>query len=350
MIQNNEPENANGNPGVDGYCPIWESFPATREPNTSGDLNIVSDRTGGSYRISQTALELLQEEAARGESIKNRLTTWLIDQRSDGVALPEVTLEIIGYVKERRALRIAERAGRLLRYLVKIAPEPGQEIVLNELDTQTAEFFAHGGELPPHAMSHPANLGAYAWSETNDWAAMKALLDHLELGSLISPHAANVHDQLGWHIYTVTVEGYARVEEIYDSVASRQAFVAMWFDSSMNAAYEQGIAPAIASSGYDPKIINRDPTVDKIDDAIVAEIRRSKFIVADFTHGDDGPRGGVYYEAGFADGLGIPVIFTCRYDMIGKVHFDTRQRNHIVWNSPDELRQRLMERINARIT
>ena len=179
---------------------------------------------------------------------------------------------------------------------------------------------------------------------------MKALLDHLELRSLISEREPIVRDQLGWHIYAVTVDGYARVEEIYDSVASRQAFVAVWFDSSMHAVYEQGIAPAIAGSGYEPKIINRDPTVDKIDDAIVAEIRRSKFIVADFTHGNDGPRGGVYYEAGFADGLGIPVIFTCRSDMIEKVHFDTRQRNHIVWNNPDELRQRLIERINALIT
>ena len=350
MTQSHEPDNPIETPSKDGYCPIWEGFSATRSPNADGSLDIDSARTGGSFRITQAAAELLGEEVVRDASIRNRLTTWLIDQRSDGVPLPEVTLEIVCYVKERRALRIAERAGRLLRYLVIHAPEPGQDIVLNEMDAQTAQFFAHGGEPPPHAMSHRTNLGAYAWTETNDWAAVETLLHHLELSSLILTREPFVRDQLGWRIYTVTVEGYARVEEIYDSVASRQAFVAMWFDSSMIAAYEQGIAPAVASSGYDPKIINRDPTVDKIDDAIVAEIRRSKFIVADFTHGHDGPRGGVYYEAGFADGLGIPVIFTCRGDMIEKVHFDTRQRNHIVWNNPNELRQRLIERINARIT
>ena len=42
---------------------------------------------------------------------------------------------------------------------------------------------------------------------------------------------------------------------------------------------------------------------NKIDDEIVAEIRRSKFIIADFSHGSDGARGGVYFEAGFAHGL-----------------------------------------------
>ena len=118
----------------------------------------------------------------------------------------------------------------------------------------------------------------------------------------------------------------------------------------MDEVYENGIQPAIEATGFSAKVINRDPTVEKIDDAIIAEIRRSKFIVADFTHGDDGARGGVYFEAGFAMGLGIPVIFTCRGDMITKVHFDTRQYNHIVWNDLDELRRRSEERIRARIT
>ena len=95
--------------------------------------------------------------------------------------------------------------------------------------------------------------------------------------------------------------------------------------------------------------IDRDPSVDKIDDAIIAEIRRSRFLIADFTHGEDGARGGVYYEAGYAHGLGIPVIFTCHKDKIDELHFDTRQYAHIVWDSPEELRTLLRDRILARI-
>ena len=349
MTQSHEPSNSNGTPFKDEYCPIWEGFPTTHDLNDDGSLDIDSARTGGAYRITQMATELLEKEGAGDASIRNRLTTWLIDQRSDGVSRPEVTLEVIQYVGDRRGLRIAERAGRLLRYLAIQAPEPGQEILFNELDIQAAEFLTGGDGLVPHAMSHPTNLGAYAWTEANDWEAVKALIDYLERYSMIS-QVEIPFNQMGWNVYTVTVDGYARVEEIYDSVASRQAFVAMWFDASMDQAYEHGIAPAIEYAGFACKVINRDPTVDKIDDAIMAEIRRSKFIVADFTHGADGARGGVYYEAGFAEGLGIPVIFTCRKDMINDVHFDTRQRNHIVWSDPAELRQRLIERIQARIT
>lgn len=82
---------------------------------------------------------------------------------------------------------------------------------------------------------------------------------------------------------------------------------------------------------------------EKIDDRIIAEIRQSSLIVADFT----GQRGGVYFEAGFAKGLGIPVIWTCHEDGVENLHFDTRQYNHIVWESPEDLKTKLINRISA---
>jgi hypothetical protein len=42
-------------------------------------------------------------------------------------------------------------------------------------------------------------------------------------------------------------------------------------------------------------------------------------------------RGGVYYEAGLADGLDIPVGFAYRERDVKDLHFDTQQYNHIVW-------------------
>ena len=68
-------------------------------------------------------------------------------------------------------------------------------------------------------------------------------------------------------------------------------------------------------------------------------------MVADFT----GNRGGVYYEAGFAGGLGIPVIWIVHEDDLDDVHFDTRQYNHITYSTPEELRDKLKARILATI-
>jgi nucleoside 2-deoxyribosyltransferase len=105
----------------------------------------------------------------------------------------------------------------------------------------------------------------------------------------------------------------------------------MWFNDVTHAAYNDGIELAIRDSGYRALRIDKKEHNNKIDDEIIAEIRRSKFLVADFTCEKEKVRGGVYFEAGFAMGLRIPVIWTVAKESLADVHFDTRQYNHIVW-------------------
>ena len=132
----------------------------------------------------------------------------------------------------------------------------------------------------------------------------------------------------------LTVEGYSRIAEANSNVDSLQAFVAMWFEDSMYEIYDEGIAPAIRQAGYEPYVVGRDDYIGDVTDKIIAEIRRSKFLVADFTYGKTGVRGGVYYEAGFAHGLNKPVIPTCKKEDVDNdpryLHFDTSHLNHIL--------------------
>ena len=142
----------------------------------------------------------------------------------------------------------------------------------------------------------------------------------------------------------LTPDGWERVRTIESSLKdSNQAFVAMWFDSSLVETWENGFKPALVSTGFDPYRVDRDPHNEKIDDRIIAEIRRSGILVADVT----GHRPGVYFEAGFAMGLNIPVVWTCRASDIEEAHFDTRQYNHVVWDSSDDLKDKLAYRIAA---
>lgn len=144
--------------------------------------------------------------------------------------------------------------------------------------------------------------------------------------------------------FRLTAAGWRRLEELRATRPdSRQAFVAMWFAEEMAPAWREGFRPALEDTGYRPVRIDVVQHNEQIDDRIVAEIRRSGLVVADFTGG----RGGVYFEAGFAMGLGIPVIWTCRADHIQHVHFDTRQYNHILWERPGDLREKLRLRIEA---
>lgn len=142
----------------------------------------------------------------------------------------------------------------------------------------------------------------------------------------------------------VSVKGWGRVEALRSPGAQhRQGFVAMSFDPELLAVYDAAIAPAIREAGYDPFVIAEHEHTGQIDDTIFLELNRSRFVVADFT----GHRPNVYFEAGYALGRGLPVIWTCRQDEIEHAHFDTRQYNHLLWTTPDELQVRLRRRIQV---
>jgi nucleoside 2-deoxyribosyltransferase len=159
-------------------------------------------------------------------------------------------------------------------------------------------------------------------------------------------------EELGWvrreydHDWNpkLTAKGWQHVGDLRDKKPlTRQAFVAMSFAPDLKSAYTDGIRPALRETGYSPIRIDELQHNEKIDDKIVAELRRSGLLIADFT----GHRGGVYFEAGYGLGRGIPVIWSCRLDEVEKAHFDTRQFNHLTWTTPEDLREKLRNRIRA---
>lgn len=150
----------------------------------------------------------------------------------------------------------------------------------------------------------------------------------------------------GNYQFRIQPQGYRRLVELAEKVAtSDQAFVAMNFDPTFDSIYTNSIQPALTATGYVPLRIDRLEHNDRIDDLIMAEIRKSSLLVADFT----GQRTGVYFEAGFGLGLGIPVIWCCKETEREELkrHFDTRQYNHILWKDAADLREKLRNRINA---
>lgn len=97
----------------------------------------------------------------------------------------------------------------------------------------------------------------------------------------------------------------------------------------------EAIKPAIECSGFEPNRIDQAPHNERIDVKIMADIKESRFVVADVTE----QKAGVYFEAGYAMGMGIPVIWSVSQSDLGNVHFDTRQYCHIVWESKEDFRK-----------
>ena len=112
-------------------------------------------------------------------------------------------------------------------------------------------------------------------------------------------------------------------------------------------AFEEAIKPAIEEdAGYQKAIrVDREEFLGDIVFEIIARIKECRFVVADVTN----HRNGVYFEAGYAMGMGLPVIWMCHKDDMKDAHFDTNHLNHIVWEDVGELRKNLANRILATI-
>ena len=140
------------------------------------------------------------------------------------------------------------------------------------------------------------------------------------------------------NVVKITAAGWEFLEKNYKvAVISNQAFVAMSFSDKLNSVWSNAITKGIEDAGYSPYRVDKEPHSDRIDMKIMTEIKNSRFLIADVTN----QRQGVYFEAGYALGLGLPVIWSCRKDDFKNVHFDTRQYNHIIWETPEQLKEQL---------
>lgn len=224
---------------------------------------------------------------------------------------------------------VGERAIRLLKHLATRFPQPGQDTQVNR-----------SNGIPPSYVAA-------------SWAMDKDEVFFLYNVYLYSKGFVTSSGQ-GAHFDVILPAGWDYLDQLrHVNPTSRIGFCAMWFDTSLDGLWNDAIRPAIKASGYDALRIDKHEHNNRIDDEIIANIRQSKFLVADFTHGLGGERGGVYFEAGYALGLGLEVIHTCREDMIkdSKIHFDNRQYNFITWRpeSLTEFKEALQNRILATV-
>jgi hypothetical protein len=128
--------------------------------------------------------------------------------------------------------------------------------------------------------------------------------------------------------------GWQRYETLkHAQVKSRTAFMAMEFGhEELNRVVNDVFKPALEAAGFKLRVLTEGQPAGLIDDQLRVALRTARFVMADLTHGNQG----AYWEAGFAEGLGRPVIYTCRKQEWDKSHFDTSHLNTIIWD-PENL-------------
>ena len=249
------------------------------------------------------------------------LSAWIRELSETGNQVPEINSDTLQEIeKTLPTYRVAEKQLLLLRAIERRTKYPGQPVsLLHHFDYPLA--WAAGEEEFRYLLRSVIERGLAR--RTN---GPSDLTDSWEAQIELTP--------VGWNF----LDEHAR-----PSVMRDQVFVAMAFAEELKPAWDLGIQPALREAGYMPYRIDVAPHIDRIDTKIMTEIKNSKFLVADVTL----QRPGVYFEAGYALGLGLPVFWCVRTDDLPNVHFDTRQYNHIVWNDEQHLADQLGFFVNA---
>ncbi len=236
------------------------------------------------------------------------LLSYAIRRMNHGTDFPSVSAELIEEILSNSHLPSpAEQVESLLLWL-------GENL----------RFFGDQTRILPQ--THTAVIGAA--SVDNFFVVAQELID----SGLFKGFAASGPSFSG----TLTLRGWQRYEELRRGrSASRKGFMAMAYgNDDLDTVFHDCFKPAVAAAGFDLRRLDEFPSAGLIDNRLRVEIRTSRFLVADLT----GDNLGAYWEAGYAEGLGKPVIYTCKKSYFDKqkTHFDTNHHHTVVWD-PDKL-------------
>lgn len=134
----------------------------------------------------------------------------------------------------------------------------------------------------------------------------------------------------------LTLDGWDKYEqEKRGKLVGQVGFLALKFgEPELDRLVSEALKPGIEAELRYQLVDMRDvPRAGIIDNIMRAQIRDAAFVIADLTH--DNP--GAYWEAGYAEGLGKPVIYICERQKFSeqRTHFDTNHCTTVFWTADD---------------
>jgi len=145
--------------------------------------------------------------------------------------------------------------------------------------------------------------------------------------------------------FSITVEGLNYGIKLQsEGEKSNLCFIAMAFKPETSN-IRNAIKEALIETGFQPILIDEQNIKSDrtINDEIIANLKKCKFCIADFSYHSNG----VYFESGFALGQGKKVIYTCYDKEFEKAHFDIRPLQHIIYPTAEQLKKDLINKIEA---
>lgn len=284
-------------------CPVCrETLKKPRVGKGSGELYTFECHGCGRFVFTDVAVNTVR---ALANDPENRAKIAHALRRAQQANLqPEVTSNMLEEFVKRPLPDPTEQADFLVRWLAENATGPGDPVSVR-LATIAAVIGAKSAGGRAMIVDHLKSSGLVAETKPNGGG-------HIDLALSFA----------GWEHY----KSLRRAGRIY-----QKAFMAMKFgESQLDAFLTNVLKPAAKQAGFLLNKLDDTPKAGLIDDRIRADIQSSDFVVADLTH--DNP--GAYWEAGYAEGLGKPVIYTCERSKFAEqtTHFDTNHHLTVIWD------------------
>lgn len=293
-------------------CPVCNSNMQQPggNPNAKGNYDFDCNRCGG-FSLTGSAAATVRSLCVSSE--KKALLCHSIRKRQ---------------VSEERPVITSEQIAEILEY--GIIPTPQEQ-----LDKFVLWFGDSHSEVGKTIEINPEEVQGYIGSESV--TTVHFIIKHLVNKGILVKEKSNRPCEIalafeGWELYQDLKRGRSD---------SRKAFMAMKFgDTALDNAFQNYFKPAVKETGFELVRLDDIPKAGLIDDRLRVEILTSKFLITDLTHNNSG----AYWEAGYAEGLGKPVIYTCEenffkklppYDKNGGTHFDTNHHLTVIWNEND---------------
>ena len=341
-----------------GVCPIWGTDAQTRQD--SGADAFFSARAGGRFVLEAEAAKKLGEvlasagdgagnSASHSENLKRALTNWIVEHELRG-AVATINAEVLGRVSHliaggeaRRAtgaaLSLRERGDRVLLLMDRLATEFSVPLVLDATLMTLAQ----------------------AWSATGASEALWSVLRDLERRSCVDL-TSRVSAEGPEQRLTILPEGQEHLVALRTMVKptqgqnlSQTVYVAQWHHGDAQAIFERAIAPAAAVHKLQALRLDRSKTGNRPVGESLPAIRQARAVVVEMTgEAKSMPPGGLWFEAGFAAGLGAQIIWTCRDDKgLRKalaLEVASAPSGVLFWKTHEDLKAALQERLSTVLT
>lgn len=311
-------------------CPVCTNATCIKKPvehRSDGILFNCCPRCG-SFVLHGAALNYLQQQIVANRIDRSVLSHHLQrGQRPDGSPVELFEDDLNAYIDDHSLPSPQEQLNNLILLIGKAQPDPA-----SYAEFTIEKIAACIGVAIDTKQTNEPNF-SWLWSQI----LKQELFERL-------PKQGG-----GMFPLRLTMSGWELFEKLrHKTEDSYTAFMAMAFNQQDIAQMLTGhFKPAVARAGFELKPLNEDQPAGLIDNQIRAAIRSAAFVVADLTHANNG----AYFEAGFAEGLGVPVLYTCQEDVFNekKTHFDTNHMLTIPWNldRPDDAAKKLTATIRA---